>query len=190
MSADCVPRIGQGVKRGGHERRRLPHAPPPELTGRRLAGGRSLTAPRARTPVGLSRAVGFEAHAHDSPARKPHRHSGSSASTCSHSRAIRSVSSASSRYACSRRRSSSRARYASIASQTTALALGQQFPLSPKVPVESPRSGAQTAEKVAKFRLHHHVQDVSGNCWRWESIAGTARSRPEATLSAAFWPPT
>ena len=40
----------------------------------------------------------------------------------------------------------------------------QQFPPSPKVSVESPRSCAQTAEKAAKFRLHHHVQDVSGNC--------------------------
>ena len=25
-------------------------------------------------------------------------------------------------------------------------------------------TGAQSAEKAAKFRLHHHVQDVSGNC--------------------------
>ena len=51
MSADCVPRIGQGVNRGGHERRRLPHAPPPGLTGRRFYRGRRERALRSVHPT-------------------------------------------------------------------------------------------------------------------------------------------
>ena len=41
----------------------------------------------------------------------------------------------------------------------------QQFPPSPNVPVESPRSDARTVEKAVKSRLHVRVRSVGGNCW-------------------------
>ena len=47
-------------------------------------------------------------------------------------------------------------------------ALRQQFPLSPNMPIASPRSDARTVETAAKFRLHDRIQGVSGNCWRYE----------------------